>query len=171
MIESFPPSLEHVLTWEGGYVNHPADPGGATNRGVTQNTYDAYRLGRGLARRSVRRITASEVADVYWRGYWMTVDACALPAGVDLCTFDAAVHSGPTQAVKWLQRALVVEADGIVGPVTLKAARTLDAEATINRMCDDRMRMLKRLKTWGTFGRGWTIRVEATRDAAVELGG
>lgn len=169
MQENYRVSLKFVLQYEGGYVNHPKDPGGPTNYGVTQRVYDAWRVSHGKPKRSVKQITKAEVATIYETQYWDTVKADALPSGVDLCTFDPAVNSGPSRAAKWLQHAVGTPADGIVGIVTCAAAEAQPSRITIDKMCDARMKFLRGLKTWKTFGKGWTRRVEAVRVASLEL--
>lgn len=158
--------LGHVLVYEGGYSNHPADPGGATNRGVTQRVYDAYRCEQKRPRRSVRYLTQLELEDIYRFQYWTAVRGDELPAGVDLVVFDAAVNSGPVRAAKWLQRAVGTTADGVIGVVTLAQTHRTASELTIERVCEDRLDFLRRLKTWPTFGKGWRRRVAAVRRAA-----
>src|SRR5688500_6264664 len=106
MQNRFEECLKLVLVHEGGYANHPKDPGGATNFGVTQRVYDGYRLKAGVAKRSVKEITKTEVSAIYKRQYWDLIDGDELPAGVDYVVFDGAVNSGCGQSVKWLQRAL-----------------------------------------------------------------
>lgn len=166
---NFDEALKRVLVHEGGYVNHPADPGGATNRGVTQRVYDGYRDRLGRKRQSVRSITVAEVADIYKRQYWDAIRADDLPSGVDYCTFDAAVHSGSSQSAKWLQRAVGVTADGQVGEATLEATRKANAASVINSSCDRRLSMLRGLKTWGTFGKGWSSRVADVRKVSLDM--
>lgn len=169
MIDNLEIALGRVLAHEGGYVNHPADPGGATNRGVTQRVYDAYRKRQGEAPRSVRAITADEVADIYKRQYWDAVKGDDLPSGLDYAVFDYAVNSGPGRAIKDLQRELGVAVDGQIGNVTLAAAKSADVFDLIERLCARRMRFLKSLRHWGTFGKGWTSRVNEVIDGAVAM--
>jgi lysozyme family protein len=159
---NFPSALKRVLAHEGGYVDHPRDPGGATNRGVTQSTYDAYRRRIGRPRRPVRQITDTEVRDLYRRQYWARIRGDELPAGIDYVVFDAAVHSGPVQAVKWLQRALgMVRVDGILGEATLAAlAAHSDHDRLIGNMIEQRLQFMRALRTYRTFGRGWRRRVD-----------
>ena len=154
--------LKEVLSHEGGWSNHPNDPGGATMKGVTQRVYDAY-TGR---KRSVRNITDDEIEAIYRLLYWNKIEGDALPRGVDLAVFDAAVNSGPFQAAKWLQRSVGTVADGVIGPVTIAATLSSDLSTTVSKICDARLRFLKRLKTWKTFGKGWSRRVAAIRQAA-----
>lgn len=164
---SFPMSLDLVLVHEGGYSNHPADPGGPTMKGVIQRVYDAYRRGKALPTRSVKMLEDAELREIYRRQYWDAVRGDDLPAGIDYCVFDAAVNSGPAQAAKWLQRALGVSVDGQVGAVTLEAARAnRDPAAAVANLCDRRLAMLRTLKTWPVFGSGWARRVADVRRVA-----
>lgn len=167
MKENLDNALRWVLAHEGGYVNHPKDPGGATNMGVTQRTYDGYRKQRRLPPKSVRAITAGEVADIYKRQYWDAVRGDDLPAGLDYAMFDYAVNSGTKRAGQELQRILGFtgkNVDGIVGQITLGAVAERDAFDLIEELCNRRMEFLRRLKHWPTFGRGWTARVMGTKD-------
>jgi lysozyme family protein len=164
-------ALELVLKWEGGYVNHPADPGGETNCGVTQRVYAAWRKVRGLPVRSVRHITPDECRAIYSAQYWSAIKGDVLNPGVDYVLFDLAVNSGPVQAVKMLQQALGVKVDGHLGLATLAAAAKADAKALVNRICDLRLGFLHRLKTWKVFGRGWKRRVDDVRANGLALTG
>ncbi|TSJ62223.1 hypothetical protein FO470_11725 [Starkeya sp. 3C] len=165
-VASFEGALRRVLAHEGGYADHPADPGGATMKGITQRVYDGWRRRQGLPARAVRRIAAGEVAAIYRRQYWDAVRADDLPAGLDYCVFDGAVHSGPAQAAKWLQRGLGVVADGQVGEATLAALAGRAPAALVDAVCDRRLAMLRGLRTFPTFGAGWTARVAEVRAAA-----
>lgn len=153
-----------LLVHEGGYVNHPADPGGATNRGVTQAVYDGYRRRKGLRTQSVRNITEQEVYDIYRTQYWDKVWGDELPNGLDYAVYDFAVNSGPRRAIQFLQRIIGVEADGVMGNVTIGKIRELQAEGgeigeIIEQLCTNRWNWMKTLRTFSTFGRGWTRRV------------
>jgi lysozyme family protein len=165
---SFKAALARVLVHEGGYVNNPRDPGGATNQGITQRTYDAYRRSKKLPTRSVKLMTAPERDAIYRRQYWDAVKGDKLPAGVDYVVFDGAVNSGPKQAVKWLQRALGSayrgQIDGVIGLATFAALEAVENhDALIDRMCDRRMAFLRALVTWPDFAGGWTRRVQNVR--------
>lgn len=163
-------SLKHVLAEEGGKVQHPSDPGGRTNQGVTQRVYNAYRVGKGLKARDVYTMTAKERDEIYRKNYWDIVKGDELPEGIDHCVFDGAINSGSAQSVKWLQRALGVRVDGVVGEATLAAARMHpNPRAIINAMCDRRLNFMQALKTWDVFGKGWTRRVARVRGAALEM--
>lgn len=167
----YPKALAEVLKHEGGYVNHPEDPGGATNKGITQATYDGYRRSKGfVSPKTVKLISDEEVAAIYKTRYWDAIKGDALPAGLDYAVFDYAVNSGTSKAAKGLQKALGLAQDGVIGPRTLAAAMEEPA-ATIKKLCADRLAFLKRLKTWPTFGKGWERRVvEVEKTALSYLG-
>lgn len=166
---NFERALSLVLGHEGGFVNHPADPGGATNKGITQRTYDAWRRSRGEVTRDVRKVTAAEVSAIYRRQYWDVVRGNDLPAGVDYAVFDYAVNSGPSRSIKDLQRVVGSRADGAMGANTLAAVMEEDSMTIIEALCTRRMAFLKSLKHWSTFGKGWTRRVNAVRDGALDM--
>lgn len=166
MRENLQPALRWVLAHEGGFVNHPKDPGGPTNRGVTQRVYDGYRDRIGQPRRSVRAITNDEVGEIYLRQYWKPIRGDDLPAGLDYAVFDFAVNSGVKRAAQELQRVLGVKVDGTIGEVTLAAARKADVFDLIERLCARRMEFLRGLRTWPTFGKGWSRRVMGQHDGA-----
>lgn len=168
MKDNFARSLKAVLKHEGGYVNHPKDPGGATNKGITQATYDLWNEGTS---RSVKNITDAEVEAIYKRNYWDKVRGDDLPAGVDYCVFDFAVNSGVSRSAKYLQTVLGVEVDGVIGPQTVKAAMEAEPRAVIQEICDRRMDFLQGLGTWPTFGKGWTNRVTGVKAMAMGMAG
>ena len=155
-----------VLAYEGGFVNHPKDPGGATNQGITQRTYDAYRRRIGHATQSVRLIDNVERDTIYRVQYWDAIRGDDLPSGVDAAVYDFAVNSGPSRAAKYLQRIAGVKQDGVIGLQTLDAVARMDSTQVIGRLCVDRMAFLRGLPTWGTFGTGWTRRVMGEIDGA-----
>lgn len=166
---NFPESLKHVLKHEGGYVNHPRDPGGATNKGVTQGTYNAYRRRKGRSRQSVKRITQLEISEIYKQQYWDRVRGDDLPSGVDNCVFDYAVNSGVGRASKELQRIVKSKVDGVIGLNTLAAVDGHSPARLINTMCDRRMSFLRNLHLWKTFGKGWTRRVKGVRSTSLRM--
>ena len=110
-----------VLQFEGGLVDHPADRGGSTNKGITQITYDAHRREKGLPPQPVQFIADSEVLEIYTAGYWTAAHCYQMAPPVDLAVMDCAVHSGPARSIKFLQQCVGVEDDGICGPATLQA--------------------------------------------------
>lgn len=163
MRANFDKALAAVLVHEGGYVNHPRDPGGATNKGVTQAVYDDWRQDHGLPKRSVKELAQPEIMAIYKHLYWDRVKGDDLPAGVDYAVFDFAVNSGVSRAARYLQEAAGVAADGQIGPVTLAAVKAVPAQDMVAKLCDARMAFLKRLSTFDTFGKGWSRRVEDVR--------
>ena len=167
--DRFAACLPLILKHEGGYVDHLRDPGGATNKGITQKTYDSWRDRKGQSRQSVRSITSDEVAAIYRRDYWDAIKGDDLPAGIDYCVFDFAVNSGIDRASRYLQSAVGSPSDGKIGPATIAAAKASNAKAAIEAICDARMAFLRGLSHWPTFGRGWTSRVNDVRDRALEM--
>lgn len=152
--------LTKVLVHEGGYSNHPKDPGGATMKGVTQRVYDDYRDRKGRPRQAVKGIDVLELNEIYRSSYWDLIRGDELPAGVSYVVFDGAVNSGVKRSVMWLQKALGVVADGVMGPATIAAANAHPSKAKlINAICTNRMAFLEALKTYSTFGKGWSQRV------------
>lgn len=161
MIQNFNQSLQMVLAHEGGYVNHPDDPGGPTNRGITLRVLAAH-YGRDVTARDVQNISDDTVATIYRRNYWDTARCNLLPSGLDYAVFDFAVNSGVSRAVRTLQTVLGVKADGVIGDITLAAIRKNTGSEIIDlivRYCESRMAFLRGLRTWRTFGNGWTRRV------------
>lgn len=166
---NFAPSLALVLQSEGGFVNNPHDPGGATNFGVTQRVFDAYRRYMNQPTTSVKFITQAEVSSIYRRQYWDAIRGDDLPPGMDYAVFDEAVNSGPVKAIGDLQKAVGVKADGQFGMVTLMAVRNSSPKATIGILCDLRLGFLRRLTRWKYFGEGWSNRVASVRAAALRM--
>ena len=168
MQENFEKVLEHTLKEEGGYADHPADPGGATNRGVTKRTWEEW-VGHEVTKDDIKALTVEDVTPLYKKRFW---DACKcdnLHGGVDLVVFDIAVNSGPGRAAKFLQEAVGVTADGSIGPRTVAAANDFGPNLIINKICDRRESFYKALPTFPTFGKGWMARAERVRKTALEM--
>ncbi len=169
MEANFFKSLEMVLKHEGGFVDHPEDPGGATNKGITHKTYSDF-LGRPLEDVSeLKNIPDEHVQQIYKDGYWNRVKADQLSSGVDFCIFDWAVNSGPGRAAKALQKAVMVTQDGAIGPMTLAAVEEELPEEIIEKITKEREEFYRSLRTFDTFGKGWLRRNEETRDFALEM--
>ncbi len=168
MRSNFDRCLTEVLKHEGGWANHPADPGGATMKGVTIGTFAQWK-GRKVTKEELRAISDADLRAIYRRNYWDKVRADDLPAGLDLVAFDAAVNSGPARGARWLQIGLGITADGKVGPVTVAHAQAANVTAAIERATAARLAFLRGLKTWGTFGRGWQRRVDEVRAEALRM--
>lgn len=169
MKENFEAALQTVLHHEGGFTDHPADPGGATNKGITLEVYRTYKNNRNLTAEDLKRISDDEVRDIYKRKYWDSCRCDDLPPGIDVCVFDCAVNSGVGRSSKFLQECAGVTADGAIGPVTVGVVRKLSAEQIINAMCDKRQAFLESLKTFAVFGKGWTRRVSEVRAFALKM--
>lgn len=150
MIGNFNPALKHVLRFEGGYVDHPKDPGGATNMGITIRTLGAWR-GHPVTKADVQALSRDEAAQIFKAGYWDEAECDSLLSGVDLCTFDVSVNSGPARAKSWLP---------------LAAGKS--AVEGVKALCARRRAFFQSLKTFATFGRGWMRRVNEIE--AVALG-
>jgi lysozyme family protein len=165
---NFEACLKFVLQFEGGFVNHPADPGGPTNLGVTQATLSAF-LGRQATIAEVKALTPDKVAPIYRLRFWDNVQGDQLPVGIDLAVFDFGVHSGPSRGVISLQRVLKLADDGKIGPVTIAAAKKANPKTTVDGICDERMAFLRKLKVFKKFGKGLTSRVDKCRTAALSM--
>ncbi len=162
--------LAEVLRHEGGYVDHPSDPGGATNMGITRKTLARWRNVSpwwNLPKAEVQKLSRSEAARIYRAGYWNLCRAADMPPGIDLALFDYAVNSGADRAIRALQAVLGVVVDGLVGPLTIGAAARADSRLVVNALCDRRLGFLRGLSTFVTFGRGWTSRVTSVRAVAL----
>lgn len=159
MNANFPNALAAVLVHEGGYVWDKLDPGGATNKGVTQAVYDDWRVSRQLPKQSVKFLTQYELEAIYRKQYWDAVHGDQLPSGVDYCCFDFAVNSGVNRASRYLQRAMGLMEDGDIGPLTLAAASAESPQSLVEKVCNYRLAFLRQLKTFDHFGKGWTARV------------
>ncbi len=168
MKSNFDLCLQKVLQHEGGWADHPNDPGGATMRGVTIGTFAQFK-GRKVTKDELRNISDADLHTIYRRKYWDVIRGDDLPLGIDYATFDAAVNSGPSRGARWLQQSLAVEPDGKVGPITVEAAAAANPRDVIERSTAARLSFLRMLKTWPTFGRGWQRRVDDVRDDAIQM--
>jgi lysozyme family protein len=165
---SFEECLKHVLAHEGGFVDHPADPGGATNLGCTKAVWEEW-CGHAVDVQAIKDLTPEDVAPLYREKYWHKVRGDDLPAGIDYCVFDTAINSGPGRAAKFLQEAVGATPDGIIGLRTLAAVREADPRQVIDAYCAARLAWLQELPTWPTFGRGWGRRVTDVRRSALQM--
>ena len=160
-------------SFEGGYVNNPHDPGGATLKGVTQGAYNAWRVQQGLSAQAVIRATDTEIQAIYREQYWNPVRGNDLFVGLDLVMVDYGWGSGPVTAIRHLQRVLGVAVDGQFGLETLGAVNAVNGRYAqinfINRLCDDRTAFFQSLATWVYFGRGWTVRLNGIRAKALAM--
>lgn len=144
---------------EGGFVNHKDDPGGATNYGVTQKTFDRWRKSRDEPTASVRNLSHAEALQIIEFQFFDKVAADRLPSGLDYATADYSVNSGPAKAAKDLQRVVGVPADGVIGVQTLAAVRAMPTEDVIRQLCERRWAFMQSLKHFDSFKSGWRTRV------------
>lgn len=168
MKENFLKVMPWVFSEEGGYVDHPKDPGGATNLGITHRTLSAWR-GKKVTKQDVKNLTKKEAQEIYRSEYWNPIRGDQLPSGLDYAVFDYAINSGPARAVKDLQRILGVTQDGIIGAQTLAAIKSQNIETLVNKYMDRRLAFLKSLSGWKTFGKGWSARVSRVRAKSLNL--
>jgi len=164
---AFEAALPFVLRWEGGLVDHPKDPGGRTNRGVTQRVYDRWRRRQGLPQRDVELIEDDEVHRIYESGYWIPPRCDLLARQLDLVQFDTAVNMGPGRAVRLLQGAVGTDVDGDFGPATERAVAACDPGEAIVRYCDAReayyRTLVRNRPELGVFLKGWLNRLNSLR--------
>jgi len=159
-----------VIKNEGGYVNNPADPGGATNLGCTKSAWEDY-VGHEVSIDDIKALTPNDVMPLYKEKYWDTVKGDDLPMGVDYAVFDFAINSGPSRAAKTLQSVLGVDVDGQIGPATLDAIETANPREVVTSVCEARLSFLQSLPTYANFGRGWSRRVSEVENTAFNMAG
>lgn len=164
-MSKFEEFIERILGHEGGYVNHPSDPGGATNWGITERVARQYGFTGDM-----RYLPRAKAIDIYRQGYWNRIRGDSLPPSVAYHVLDATVNHGAGNAVRWLQRAVGVADDGQIGPITIAAVRERPAVDVVLLFNAERLHFYTRLSTWNTFGRGWCRRVaDNLRYSAVDL--
>jgi|TARA_R100001086_G_scaffold25646_2_gene12077 lysozyme family protein len=170
---NFEKCLSLLLAHEGGFVNHPEDPGGATNKGITKKTYERF-LGREVEALELENISEKNVKKIYKTRYWNKIAGDKLPAGIDYIVFDLCVNGGPRRAIKTLQKVLNsivdwdVAVDGVMGPKTHSAlSHACDNDKVIDRLTREKGKFYRKLKTFNTFGRGWWRRNDEVHTAAL----
>jgi lysozyme family protein len=170
MQSNFETCLKLMLAHEGGFVNHPQDPGGMTNLGVTKRVWEEW-TGHEVDEKQMRALTPDAVAPLYKRKYWDACRADELLDGVDYAVFDVAVNSGVGRAVKLLQSCVGATPDGGFGSITMALTKKAeqDPKALIELYCAKRLEFLQSLKTFETFGRGWSRRVQEVKDKALGM--
>lgn len=168
MRENLKIALDLMFGHEGGYVNNPKDPGGATKYGITHRTLAAHRGVASVTPAQVKALSKEEAETIYRRSYWSQSGGDLLPAGIDFMAFDYGVNSGPAQAVKSLQRVVGAGVDGSVGGETVAAVKAYKGDL-ISAYAAERLRFMRSLKTWPTFGRGWEKRVRTVEEQARQM--
>ena len=168
MKDNFERALAAVLHHEGGFVNHPSDPGGMTNLGCTKKVWEEW-VGHEVDEKAMRSLTPADVAPLYKAKYWDKIKGDELPDGVDYVVFDCAINSGPGRAIKFLQGCVGADMDGAIGPKTLAAVRAADAKALVEDYAKRRLSFLQDLPTWETFGKGWGRRVAEVQHIGLSM--
>jgi len=167
---NFEKSLELVLQAEGGFINHPKDPGGMTNLGVTKAVYDKW-IGRASTEEEMRALKPEDVAPIYKKNYWDKIYGDQLESGLDFALFDWAVNSGPGRAAKAIQRIVGATQDGAIGPKTMQKIANNETKFMIEKLHDQRQAFYEGLSTFKHFGRGWTRRNKHTKEEALNMVG
>jgi lysozyme family protein len=165
---NFEDCLAFVLEQEGGYVDDPLDPGGATNLGITLHVLSDWR-NTAVTKIDVQKLSKDEAGAIYRARYWNVVRGDDLPAGVDLMIFDAAVNLGTGRSARILQTAVGANQDGAIGPKTLEAVQTYASTELISELAEAREAFYEGLPTFSHFGKGWTARVNRAKQRALEM--
>jgi lysozyme family protein len=163
-------SFDLVIVNEGGFVNNPNDPGGATNLGCTQTVWEQW-VGHPVSIEDMKALTKDDVKPLYKRKFWDAIHGDALPAGLDYCIFDCAINSGVGRAAKFIQEIVGVSPDGAIGNNTISAISQINPVTLINEFSEKRLTYLQQLKLWPMFGNGWGKRVEQVRIRSLEMAG
>ena len=158
MLSNWNNAFKLMLKSEGGFVNHPSDPGGMTNLGVTKATWENW-VGRESDEAEMRGLTPEKVEPLYKKKYFDAVRGDELPMGLDYLMFDFAVNAGAGRAIKTLQTAVGVTPDGGFGPMTMAAVQAVDPNELIERFSQAKEDFYRSLTTFATFGKGWLNRV------------
>lgn len=146
----FDQAFDILIGHEGGYVNHPHDPGGETKFGITRRSYPDL---------DIASLTVEDAKKIYRADFWQRLNLDKLPTELRFHIFDAAVNSGRGNAARFLQRALGIADDGIIGPITLQWASQVNPLYLVMWYSGERLSFMTRLSTWRTFGKGWVRRI------------
>ena len=165
MKENFDEALKAILKHEGGFVNHPKDPGGMTNLGVTKKVWEEW-VGKTVDEKDMRALTPEVVAPMYRKKYWDAVRGDEMPDGLDYLMFDFAVNAGPGRAIRIMQKAVGTNPDGAIGPKTMQALKEANQAELVAKFSAEKEAFYRSLPTFGTFGKGWLRRVAETKTHA-----
>jgi len=147
---NFDEAFKALIGHEGGYVDHPADPGGATNFGISKRSYPGE---------DIRGMTLERAKAIYLRDYWQMAGCDYVPDKLRFSLFDMAVNSGVKQSIMTLQRAVGADADGVLGPKTMMLLSNMPPAQFIARFNGYRLQFMSALPMWPAFGRGWANRI------------
>ena len=168
MKDNWQQSFQLMLKSEGGFANHPSDPGGMTNLGVTKATWENW-IGRQSDEAEMRGLTPERVEPMYRKKFWDAVRGDELPAGISYLCFDFAVNAGAGRSIKTLQSAVGVTPDGGFGPITMAAVQAVDPVELIERFSQAKEDFYRSLNTFSVFGKGWLNRVADVKQKALEM--
>jgi len=165
-MSNFKECLDLVLKSEGGWVNHPSDPGGETNLGVTKAVWEEY-VGHPV--KTMKDLTKDDVAPLYEQKYWRACYCEVLPRGLDFVVFSMGVNAGPGRSIKLLQQSIGCVPDGVIGPKTRELISSGNGANLISKFSETRREYYKSLKTFPIFGRGWLARVDKEEAEALDM--
>jgi lysozyme family protein len=176
MKETWEMAFAKLIEHEGGFTDDPRDPGnslpdgrpGCTNLGVTQKAWEEY-VGHQVTHDDMKQLTRESVKPFYKKHYWDVLKADELPLGIDYMVFDMGVNSGWPKAAMTLQQAVGAKPDGAIGPKTIEAVKSLDAEKLIDDFSEKRLDFMRNLSTWPVHGKGWERRVDEVAEMATKL--
>lgn len=166
MIGNFKKCLDLVLKSEGGWVNHPSDPGGETNLGVTKRVWEEY-VGHPVE--SLKKLTKEDVAPLYEQKYWRPCYGEVLPRGLDFVVFSMGINAGPGRSIKLLQSSVGCVPDGVIGPRTRELISDSNCATLIAKFSETRRHYYESLKTFPIFGKGWLARVDREELEALSM--
>jgi lysozyme family protein len=166
MTSNFQECLDLVLKSEGGWVNHPSDPGGETNLGVTKRVWEEY-VGHPV--KTIKGLTKDDVAPMYELKYWRPCYCEVLPRGLDFVVFSMGVNAGPGRSVKLLQQSIGCVPDGVIGPRTRELISSSNGATLIAKFSEIRREYYRSLKTFPIFGKGWLNRVDHEEAEALDM--
>lgn len=164
---NFAASYRVVRQSEGGNVDDPDDHGGRTSRGITQREYDAWCSENKLPKQDVWTAPESHITKIYHEEYWNPW-CDMMPVGIDYMYFNTAVLAGPRRATIILQRALGVNDDGRIGPITRRAIREAHSASLVEKFkvySDAFYRSLHQPK----YLKGWLNRNNDMRHTALRM--
>jgi lysozyme family protein len=165
MKENYSEALKAILKHEGGFVNHPRDPGGMTNLGVTKKVWEEW-VKHPVDEKAMRALTPELVSPMYKKKYWDAVKGDELPDGLDYLMFDFAINAGPGRAIKTMQKAIGTTPDGAIGPKTMQSLKEMNPAQLIEKFSTEKESFYRSLPTFQTFGKGWLRRVAEAKDHA-----
>ncbi len=168
MRQNFATIMDFIFLQEGGYVDHPSDPGGATNWGITLDTLRRWR-GTPVTKEAVQHLTQNEAMAIYAANYWSPIRGDELRSGMDCSVMDFSVNAGVSRAVKLLQALVHMAQDGVMGPQTLRAVEVSQIETLVMAYAAQREAYYRSLSTFATFGTGWLRRNAATKARSLAL--